>query len=74
MMYFQLISCSFMAYIQAFGGLKMFSLTRRVVIMFLDAEASVFLNLAAFITREGDREYLRLRTSLMHYSVMSGSS
>lgn len=32
-MYFQLISLSFMAYIQAFGGLKMFSLSSRVAIM-----------------------------------------
>lgn len=42
--------------------------------MLLDAEASEFLDLAAFITREREREYLRLRASLMHYSVMSGSS
>lgn len=62
-MYFPLISLSFTAYIQAFGELKMFPLSTRVAITFLDAEASVFLNLAAFITREGDREYLRLRTS-----------
>lgn len=74
MMYFPLISLSFTAYIQAFGELKTFSLSTRVAITFSDAEASVFLNLAAFITREGDREYLRLRTSLMHCSVMSGSS
>lgn len=63
-----------MAYIQAFGGLKIVSLSSRVANNVFRRWSICIPESGRIYNKGGGRQYSRLQTSLMHYSDMSGSS